>query len=82
MQSWTTNTVCSSNIFPCYSHPNAALFLLIVGQLVKPSETGFNEQKFASPYLFEFLLLAQRAFKLETREKASNIARIAQTLVS
>jgi ABC-type multidrug transport system ATPase subunit len=60
--------------------PDAELDDEYMGQLVKPSETGFNEQKFASPYLFEFLLLAQRAFKLETREKASNIARIAQTL--
>eukprot|EP00871_Galdieria_phlegrea_P002216 jgi/Galph1/2996/GphlegSOOS_G1665.1 len=39
-----------------------------------------NDKKFANSYLLEFLLLAGRAFKLERREKASNIARIAQTL--
>ncbi|GJD12434.1 ABC transporter G family member 22 [Galdieria sulphuraria] len=47
---------------------------------MKPSKSELNREKFANSYMFEFMLLAKRAFKLETREKASNIARIAQTL--
>ncbi|GJQ09948.1 hypothetical protein GpartN1_g1739.t1 [Galdieria partita] len=51
-----------------------------VQMYTKPSKSNLNSEKFANSYTFEFLLLAKRAFKLEIREKASNIARVAQTL--